>query len=300
VLLLVETEIWPQWIAAAARRRVPVFLVSARLYPRDVSRYRLIRPFLEPTLRRVTAFLTQNETERERFVRIGAPADRCVVAGNLKHVVTSVGPGDGFAGAARARFGLGADESVVVCGSVHGDEVALLFAAMEAVPVPGQRWIVAPRHRETTAALVRAAQARHWPVCRRSDESVAGPWRLLVLDTVGELAAAYATAAVAVVGGGFGRHGGHNPIEAVRAGAPIVFGPHFDHFAAEGIAFTMATPEARVVDGTGMAQVVTAWLRDPGQRAAALDRQRRALPDPDRIIDTYRALLAPWLAEHRG
>jgi len=299
LLLLVETEIWPQWIAAAARRGIPVFLVSARLYPRDVARYRLIRPLLAPTLRRVTGFLAQNETERERFVHIGAPPDRCVVAGNLKHLLRD-GLQPGGAIDLRAGFGLGAAEPVIVCGSLHRDEVGTVVDAMGRVAVPGVRWIVAPRHREATAELVRRLRRCGLAMSLRSAGVADGAWRVLVLDTMGELAAAYAVAAVAVVGGGFARHGGHNPIEPVRAGAPVVIGPHFDHFAAEGIALRMATPEAQVVDAMGLAAVVTAWLRDPARRAAVLARQRAALPDPAHVAATYRALLGPWLAERSG
>ena len=298
VLLLVETEIWPQWIVAAARRGVSVFVVSARLYPRDVIRYRLIRPFFESTLNRVTAFLVQNETERERFVQIGAPPERCVVAGNLKYLA-GVGDPPPSRAAARARFALGPDDPVVVFGSLHRDEIGVVFDAMTRVRVGKVRWIVAPRQ-GAAAELERRARSLGWAVARRSAGVPDGVWRLLVLDTMGELADAYAGATVAVLCGGFGRHGGHNPIEAVHAGAPVVIGPHFDHFAAEGIALSMATPEARVRDAATLAEVLTSWLGDPARRAAAVTSQRRAMPDAANVAATYRAYLRPWLAERPG
>lgn len=91
-LFLVETELWPRLVFEAARRAVPVFVVSARLYPRDVGRYRAIRRFLAPTWQRLTAVLAQDETERARFVEIGVPPEKCAVAGNLKHAAVAPAP----------------------------------------------------------------------------------------------------------------------------------------------------------------------------------------------------------------
>ena len=83
-LFLIETELWPLLVFEAHRRGVPVLALSGRIYPRDMPRYRAIRGFIAPTLRRLSRVLAQNETERDRFVALGAAADRCVAAGNLK------------------------------------------------------------------------------------------------------------------------------------------------------------------------------------------------------------------------
>ena len=132
-LFLIETELWPSLILEASRRNVPVFCVSARIYPRDFARYRLIRSLTVPMLRRVTAVLAQNETERDRLVALGADPDRCSVAGNLKYVgagVTCTSATTSW----RHELGLRSDEQVVVFGSIHADEVGTIFAALEQLP----------------------------------------------------------------------------------------------------------------------------------------------------------------------
>ena len=85
-LFLIETELWPRLVFEAHRRGVPVLSLSGRIYPRDMPRYRAIRGFIAPTLRRLSRILAQNETERDRFIALGAAANRCVTAGNLKYL----------------------------------------------------------------------------------------------------------------------------------------------------------------------------------------------------------------------
>ncbi len=292
-LFLVETELWPRLILEAQCRGVPAFCVSARLYPRDVARYRVIRPLIEPALRRLALVLVQNDVERTRFVRIGADPARCVTAGNLKYLPDGRQRPD--VSTLREELGIAAADPVVACGSVHGDEIPLIFAALEQLPLRGVRAIVAPRHASGVAAVVEQARRRGWDVCRRTDARRTARWRVLVLDTVGELNAVYAIASVAVIGGGFGRHGGHNPLEAVSAGTPVLFGAHFQHFACEAKALTATTPEAQVVNAAQLSRRLHAWLEDDCARANVLAAQRRALPNPEAIARRYLSVLSPVL-----
>lgn len=220
-VFLVETELWPALVAEADRRQVPVVSVSARIYPRDVRRYEAIRALMRPTFCRLTAVLAQDETERQRFTRLGVPPGRCVVGGNLKHL--DVDELEMDAGALRRELGVTGGEPIIVCGSMHADEVELLFGAFDTLPLGAVRFIVAPRHPAAGDSIVAAAQRRGWPVHRRSSGASSG-WRVLVLDTIGELPSVYGLGTIAVVGGGFAGHGGHNPYEPVRAGAPVLFG----------------------------------------------------------------------------
>lgn len=293
VLFLVETELWPSLILEACRRNVPVICVSARIYPRDFARYRLIRSLTAPMLRRVTAVLAQNETERDRLLALGADPKRCTVAGNLKHVATSATCTS--AASWRDAMGLQPDERVVVFGSIHADEIGAVFTALDQLSIPPLRAIIAPRHGSAVAAIVREARRRRWRVHRRTAGSPPPDWQILVLDRMGELVAAYAIASVGVVGGGFGRHGGHNPLEPLMVGAPVVFGEHFDHFEQEARALTAVVPEARVAGAAQLGQRVAAWLGDAAERQRIVERQRQCLPDGAAIARRYVATLAPWL-----
>jgi 3-deoxy-D-manno-octulosonic-acid transferase len=291
-LLLVETELWPRLVFEAARRNIPVFAVSARIYPRDVPRYRAIRAFLRPTLERLTAVLVQSPAEYERFVSIGAAPERCLVAGNLKYLA----PAQPLAASTLARdLGDGTGAPIVVCGSMHEDEMGFLLAALVRLNRPDVRLIIAPRHaRGVTAAA--AAAARHgWNVWRRSSGPAPACWRLLLLDTVGELGEAYAMASVAVVGGGFGMHGGHNPFEPLLAGVPVILGSHMHHFAGEAGALARAAPEACVASTGALAERLRQWLGDDALRRNVIARQRAALPDAEAIAKQYLGVLSPWL-----
>ena len=292
-LFLIETELWPSLILAASRRNVPVFCVSARIYPRDFARYRLIRGLTVPMLRRVTAVLAQNETERDRLVALGADPDRCSVVGNLKYV--RIGVTRTSASAWRHELGLRKDEQVVVFGSIHADEVGTIFAALERLSMGRLRSIIALRHGAAVAAVMREARRRSWEVHLRTAGPPPPGWQILVLDRMGELAAAYAMASVAVVGGGFGKHGGHNPLEPVMVGAPVIFGEHFDHFENEALALSALTPEARVAGGPQLGRRLAEWLSDAAQRQRVAERQRCCLPDGSAIARRYVAALSPWL-----
>lgn len=292
-LFLVETELWPSLILEAYRRDVPVFCVSARIYPRDLARYRLIRSLTAPMLRRVTAVLAQDETERDRLVALGADPVHCTVAGNLKHLPTSVARSSEPAW--RHHLALRPDEHVVVFGSIHTDEVDVVFSALDQLPTGALRVIIAPRHDSAVAAVVRAARRRSWSVHQRTAGLPPPAWQIFVLDRMGELASAYAIASVAVVGGGFGKHGGHNPLEPVTVGVPVIFGEHFDHFEQEAVALSTTTPECRATDATRLGRCLAGWLSDAAERSRIVALQRRCLPDGDAIARRYVAALSPWL-----
>jgi 3-deoxy-D-manno-octulosonic-acid transferase len=302
LLALVETELWPGLILEAHRRSIPVFCVSARIYPRDVARYRLIRALTVPMLRRLTGVLAQNEVERDRFIALGAAPDRCTVSGNLKYLVVdpvSVAAA-GERCALRAELHLGNDDHVVVCGSVHADEIPSLFGALDQLPPGHVRAIIAPRHAGAVAAIVRASQQRGWKSHRRGTGAAPADWRVLVLDRMGELLPAYAIASAAVIGGGFGTHGGHNPLEPVMAGAPVIFGHHFDHFPQEAADLAAAAPEARVRAAAELGQRLAEWLTDDARRQRILALQRQVLPDGAAIARCYVTALSPWLERGQG
>ena len=298
LLLLVETELWPGLVIEAHRRGAPVVCVSARIYARDVARYRLIRPLIGATLRRMTGVLAQDEIERTRFIALGVDPDRCLVAGNLKHTAGRLDRDDPTL--LRAELGLEGGERVIVVGSVHEDEIGTVLDGLDAIRESGARVIIAPRHLEDSETVVASAGGHGWRVGRRSALGPQDSWNLLVLDTVGELARAYALATIAVVGGAFADHGGHNPVEAVDAGAPVLFGGSMQHFAPEAAALEHATPEAVVRTAEDLGRRLAAWLEEPRRPEEAHERQRRALPDAGAISQRYLQLLEPILIQAIG
>jgi 3-deoxy-D-manno-octulosonic-acid transferase len=290
-IFLVETELWPRMVFEAYRRDIPIFLVSGRIYPQDVSRYRLIKPFIGPTLNRLTMILAQDEQERSRFLRLGAPAEVCFAAGNLKHLnqkrtspLSLVPP-----------LNLRKNDRLVVAGSLHDDEIVPVLDALHRLE-RGIRILVAPRHASGVEIALRHARVLGRNVARRSDP-LQSEWEILVLDTMGELAQVYALATCAIVGGGFGRHGGHNLFEPVVAGAPVLFGQHFGNFAAEARLLAGATPTAQLASIGNLHDILLQILSSEGRRLSFLSLQSKAIPDKETTAKSYLNLLGPRLDE---
>ena len=288
-IFLVETELWPRLIFEAHRRRVPIFSVAARIYPRDYPWLRVIRPFIARTLRRLTAIVAQNEVEQQRFLSLGAVPERCFSAGNLKYAGPT--PSAGKDRELAAELGIQPNERVVALASLHRDEVAMLAKTIDCIVGRGFRVIVAPRHPQGAQLLTHLASLHRWNLVRRSDERMRSDWKILVLDTFGELARFFRIAVCALVGGGFGPHGGHNPFEPVFAGIPVAFGKHFHHFVSEAKALLERTPEALIENAEGAASLLLQWLDSAEQRDTAFERQHAALPDGEAIAESYASII---------
>jgi 3-deoxy-D-manno-octulosonic-acid transferase len=229
-VVLIETEIWPNVIRAAAELRMPVFIVNGRIYPRDVSKYGSARFFFGPVLALVRWIGVQSERERSAFVHIGAPADRLRVMGNLKH---DIAPSVELEESWRVVLGRLQGPPLIVAGSTHGPEERWLIDALLRIRehTPGTRMILAPRHPRRARRVQRRAEAAGLSVAAWSDgHGAADAWDALVIDRVGVLSVLYRWADIAVIGGSFADHGGHNPLEPAVCGCAIIMGPFHEHF----------------------------------------------------------------------
>jgi 3-deoxy-D-manno-octulosonic-acid transferase len=226
--VLIETELWPSWIAGARRHGHPVVVASGRLSDRSFPRYWKIRWLLAPTLRRIAAVGARTETDAERFVALGVPEDRVRVTGDLKLDP----PADRPALAIDLIRAL-ADMPVFVGGSTHRGEEAVLLDAFDGLEKRGHgcSLVLAPRQPARVDELERLCRSRGRRVYRRSrlEGRHLVPGEVLILDTLGELGALYATASVAFVGGTLVPVGGHNLVEPVHTGCPVLFGPRFEN-----------------------------------------------------------------------
>jgi 3-deoxy-D-manno-octulosonic-acid transferase len=223
VVVLEYLELWPAWMRACERADVPVVVVDGRVGPRSLR----ARAVLRSTAARVSHFCAQTAGDAERAAILGVPPDRITVCGNGKHDAGIIAP----LPSAALRAAVGAVD--VVIGSLHPDEEA---AALAALAQTGLRALIAPRYLARVPALLRRAAKLGVPTARRSAGTAEGA-RWVLLDTLGELAAAYALGAVAVIGGTFGRREGQNLVEAARHGRPMVHGPRVANVALEAEAF---------------------------------------------------------------
>ncbi len=223
--ILIETELWPSWIAACARHGIPVVVASGRLSDRSFPRYRKLRPILGPTLRKIAAVGARTELDAERFVTLGVPEARVSVTGDLK-LDPLTDPAPLAADLSRALSA----GPVVVGGSTHRGEEEALFAALAASEQQGRGFVLvlAPRSVERAGEIVRLARSLGRRVFLRSrlESRPLAAGEVLILDSYGELAATFAAAAVGFVGGTLVPVGGHNVSEPVHAGCPVLYGPH--------------------------------------------------------------------------
>lgn len=295
ILVIVETELWPGLIHAAAARGVPVTLVSARMSDRTEHAYRGARSLFGPALRAMAAIGAQTETDRARFEAAGADPARVRVTGNVK---LDTPPADPAAGALARIFSSG--RPLLVAGSTHaGEEAAALDAWRAASGVaPALRLAIAPRHLARIPEIDALLESRGVRAAKRSTLESAPPddVRVIVLDTIGELVALYAFAEVAFVGGSLVPVGGHNVLEPARHGVPVIVGPHTRNFRVETDLLLEAGAAIRVGDGPGLAREARALLADPPRARAMGEAGRRALEARRGAVDRTMALLDPLLA----
>ncbi len=233
LVILAETEFWPNFLREASRSGARLAVVNARISDRSFPRYLRFRGLLRKVLAPVELFLAQSEGDAERLRAVGAPADRVEVAGNLKFdvappvesaTVTQLGEQLRSAGA-----------PILVAGStVEGEEEYVLQAfRMVLAEYPAASMVLAPRHRERFDEVSQLLKERRFRYLRRSafnaaEQDLRGS--VLLLDTLGELAAIYRYANIAFVGGSLVPRGGHNILEPAFFGRAILTGPHTENF----------------------------------------------------------------------
>jgi 3-deoxy-D-manno-octulosonic-acid transferase len=284
MLVLAETEFWPNLLSGCFRRRIPVAVVNARVSDRSWPRYRRLRVLWRPFLGRLASVLAQTEMDAARLVAIGCDQKRVSVAGNLKFDLRAAGDTE----ATRTLKALRADNRLVVAGStLEGEEAALLAAwpqllAADSSPGPGLVLVLAPRHPErfeAVAAMLDRSGLR-WvrrSACNGGRQDAQQQLRhadLVLLDTIGELASVYSLASVAFVGGSLVPAGGHNPLEPAQFGVPIVMGPYYQNFRA--IVDDLRAHDAiRIAEPDKLAQTLVNLLADREAAGSLGERARQ-------------------------
>lgn len=230
LIVIAETEFWPNFLRNAQTFGVKVAIANARISDRSLPGYLRWKRLIQPILRIPSLFLAQTDRDAQRLRDIGAPAERVLTSGNLKY---DVPPPPAPPIVEELRRSLAGARPVLVCGStVEGEENLLLGAFTNILAShAGAVMLLAPRHPQRFAEVERLLRELKLPFWLRSKYS-GGPLRggVLLVDTIGELAALYSLADVAFVGGSLVPKGGHNIIEPAQHGVPIVVGNHTENF----------------------------------------------------------------------
>jgi 3-deoxy-D-manno-octulosonic-acid transferase len=293
--VLVETEIWPNLLAACAEDGVPVLLASARLSERSARGYARLGALARPAAAALAGVCAQSEADAERLRALGAR--QVTVAGNLKF---DLEPDSAQAEAGRAfRAGLGDRKVLLLASTREGEEERLLGAL--GPQDDGTLVVLVPRHQRRFDEVAALAARMGFGLARRSRAEAPGPAQRLYLgDTMGEMAFYYAASDVAVIGGSFEPLGGQNLIEACAAGVPVVTGPHMFNFADVTGRALEAGAAIQSADAAAALAAARALLADPQRRARMGEAGRRLCAEHRGATERHLAACRTLLATGRG
>ncbi|RME94681.1 MAG: 3-deoxy-D-manno-octulosonic acid transferase [Verrucomicrobia bacterium] len=274
-VVILEAEIWPNFLWKCRSRRIPVFLVNARLSARSHRRYQRLGFLFRKLFASFAGVGVQNQRDAERLIQLGCRPERVHVFGSLKFDASRVEDRRVFdAGALLRQIGVPRGAPVLLGASTHPGEEALLADLYLRLRerFPDLFLVLVPRHVERGRDVGRELERKgvRFMYRREITAHTQLPERslhCLLVNTTGELKFFFEEATVVVMGKSFTVGGGHNPIEPAALGKPIVFGPHMENFAAIAAAFVQAGGAIQVPDTGGLERAVAELLENPERRA---------------------------------
>jgi 3-deoxy-D-manno-octulosonic-acid transferase len=265
-ILLIEAEVWPNLVAEAHARRIPIALVNARLSPRSETRFRLFRFLVAPTFRLLDLICVQEPEDVDRWQRLGVERGRIRHTGSIKYDPAGLGDRMNIQGISVSNLGAFAERLVLFGGSTHRGEEEILAKVFLKLrqQFPTLRLFIAPRHVERLREIRAQLEALSLDVRLASEaasDDEAKP-DCVLLDATGELQFWYGIATVAFVGKSLTAHGGQNPVEPIVAGKPVIFGPHMENFATLAQTLVAKNGAIQVLDVEELEGATEKLLRD--------------------------------------
>jgi len=272
VVVLMETEIWPNFVRAARHEGIPVLLVNGRISDRSLRRYRLAGTLLQQVLADISVFCMQTALDARRMRLLGAPPERLLVTGNLKFDMPEPPLAVTSCSELRQRFRVPADSLIWVAGSTHAGEEELVVDVYRQLldKHPNLFLILVPRRPERIRQVVDELDKSQVHNILRStiasDEQPLQPGDVLLVDTIGEMLTFYAMADLVFVGGSLVPVGGHNILEAALLAKPVLFGPHMQNFKEIAGLMRKAQGGLPVADRDDLYHQVRLLLDNPAER----------------------------------
>jgi 3-deoxy-D-manno-octulosonic-acid transferase len=231
MFILVETDFWPNWLHSLQRNATPLVLVNGRISQSSFARYRRFNFFFKPLFRSFALLSMQTENDAAQMRQLGIPADRVQTLGNLKYDTNLSTDTDSEENPALTDSRIPGNSLIWVCGSTHPGEEKMIIAAFARLFQTRKDifLILAPRDPGRGGEIQKLITEHNLQSMRRTRPADPAS-KILILDTIGELADCYRFAGVAFIGGSLVELGGHNPLEAAAYGVPVLFGPHMDDF----------------------------------------------------------------------
>jgi 3-deoxy-D-manno-octulosonic-acid transferase len=234
LVLLMETEIWPRFIHEAKARGSKIAVVNGRLSQRSFGRYSRVRSFVKRVLADFDMALMQAEGDAKRIIELGIDPDRVAVTGNIKFEQSSVEVETALTEEFRRRFAVSPDKPLIIAASTHDPEERYVIESLEGELSHSCRLMIAPRHPERFDTVEKLLRGSPYTFVRRTSPASDLDMKadIILLDTIGELRAAYPLAEIVFVGGSLIPHGGQSVLEPAAEGKAIVTGPYTENFEA--------------------------------------------------------------------
>ena len=286
-VLLVEAEVWPNLVAEAHARKIPIALVNARLSERSEKRFQTFRRFVAPTFRLLDLVCVQSAADIEKWRKLGVDQARIKRSGSIKYDPEETQIDPKLAPAVLAEFGL-ENRTVILGGSTHSGEEKILGEVFRALrrDFVDLLLVIAPRHTERTAAVLAELKEMEFQVALRSQAPAIDPFlNCLLIDTTGELPHWYTTATLVFIGKSLLASGGQNPAEAILAGKPVLFGPHMENFAVLAGSLVGQGGAVQVSSATDLRRAMTHLLANPEERDKMVAHARQ-------VLETHRGATA--------
>lgn len=230
LMIFMETELWPNLISQCANKNIKLLLINGRLSANSMKSYQKISALIKPTLNHFDKILCQSQDNLANFMQLGANTERCQVSGNLKFDI-SISASTNEKQAILAKL-LPTHRQLWLVASTHQGDEEIALTAFKTIKksCPQLLLVIVPRHPERFSAVAQLCVNQGFSVAKRSENTLVTEQDIWLLDTLGELMAAYALADIVTMGGSFSHIGGHNPLEPALFKKPIIVGNNMSNF----------------------------------------------------------------------
>ncbi|MDP8162209.1 lipid IV(A) 3-deoxy-D-manno-octulosonic acid transferase [Pasteurella skyensis] len=302
VIIVVETELWPNLIKQANAKQIPFVIANARLSTRSSKRYGYLKKYIQPMINSIQLVMAQDKVSTDRFANLGIPSERLINTGNLKFDLNIDEPLYQNIKQLTHTLKLG-DRPVWIAGSTHDGEDKIILRAHKILlkTYPNLVLILVPRHLERFDSVAEIIKKTNMSFIRRSEyQPLDQNTSVLLGDTMGEMMLFYGIADIAFVGGSLVKHGGHNPLEPIAFKIPVISGIYTYNFTEmfEKLKNVNGFIEIKSTVGS-LTQAVTSLLENANYSRQIGDAGFKVLKENQGALERHLDLLKPYLEEKK-
>lgn len=295
LVIIMETELWPNWLHQLSRRNIPVLLANARLSEKSFNNYSRVPILAKSMMQSLSILAVQSAIEADRFIQLGAALEKTQVTGNLKFDIAI--PDGLLEKAKELRSQLGAHRQIWIAASTHPGEEEQILAAFSTIKKrhPAALLVLVPRHPDRFAEVIALCRQQYSVVVRTDHKNCIDQDDVFVGNTVGEMLLFYAASDIAFVGGSLINRGGHNMLEPALFGLPIISGQYIFNFTEVSQLLLKANGLVLVNSPEQLANIVIDWMNHRDQARVVGDAARQVMLNNRGALDKHMQLISSLL-----